>query len=312
MIRAYRYQLPLLRPLTLRGTEIKQRSGLLLAREDLPGVWSEAAPLPAFSHESLETVTRLACHSQFDTLPPSLQFARRMLQRPWDNPDESPRYLSLNALLDDAPQAMIEQATRLRDSGYRSVKVKVARRTVDEEIQLVTRLSGILRSDQSLRLDANRGWSLEQAVKFGSAVANLPIEYIEEPLHSPDDCEAFWGATGLPYALDETLVDAVDLDRFPHVAALVIKPTLLGDPNQYDRFTSANVPLVFSACFESGVGIQNIARLAWHFSPTLAAGLDTYRWLATDTLRNSLDIEDGRLAIRDRLDVDERRLTRVT
>lgn len=49
-----------------------------------------------------------------------------------------------------------------------------------------------------LRADANRGWSLEEAVRFGTAVAvgGAALQYVEEPTHSATHLQPFFEATG--------------------------------------------------------------------------------------------------------------------
>jgi O-succinylbenzoic acid--CoA ligase len=73
----------------------------------------------------------------------------------------------------------------------------------------------------TLRLDANRSWPRETVFDRMRALADLPIEFIEEPCV---DAHELAGAP-LPIALDESLVDDPDLTN---VAAVVLKPSLLG------------------------------------------------------------------------------------
>ncbi len=53
----WRYRLPLKRPLRVGDFDLEHRTGLLLEWRQLPGrsAWSEIAPLPGFSQESLDT-----------------------------------------------------------------------------------------------------------------------------------------------------------------------------------------------------------------------------------------------------------------
>ena len=55
--------------------------------------------------------------------------------------------------------------------------------------------------------------------------------------------------------------------------------------------------MVFSAAFESGVGIARIVKLATDYAPNLAAGLDTLDWLANDLLTDSPKKNKGVVAI---------------
>ena len=87
-ITLYRYQLPLTHPLTFHNQTIEQREGLLL---HWGSSWSEIAPLPGFSRETLaeaeqETIAFLSAFKQGKTIPvtyPSVQFGLDCARRSW-------------------------------------------------------------------------------------------------------------------------------------------------------------------------------------------------------------------------------------
>ena len=211
-LKAYRYRLQLEPPLSIGQRTLTHREGVLLSPVDQPYCWGDAAPLPGLSRETVEDVIR---GLQVDTgfQPPSLRFALQSLKLPG-----ATGRVPVNALLQGTRAAMLHRARELRDLPFQAVKLKVGwQRSVADEIELVRELRQQLRDDQRLRLDANRRWTLEQAVRFGKGVSSLDIEYIEEPLIRPRECEAFFERTGVPYALDETLAELPRLEWFPHV-----------------------------------------------------------------------------------------------
>jgi O-succinylbenzoate synthase len=120
---------------------------------------------------------------------------------------------------------------------------------------------------------------------FACSTAGLGIEYIEEPLADPRDLETLFAQTGVAYALDETLTETGFMpEMYPNAAALVVKPTCVGGERRIGTLAELGKPMVFSAAYESGIGIYQIARLALRFAPTTPIGLDTYRWLSADVL----------------------------
>jgi O-succinylbenzoate synthase len=269
------------------------REGLLLRR---PGqgadTWGEAAPLPGFSTETLSQVIQAARQQQWDRYP-SLQFAHASLSA-----TTAHGRLPVSALLMDGPLKLHEQIERAGQLPHAAIKLKVARGVnLQEDITRVRTLRRCMRPDQQLRLDANRAWSYDQALTFARAVADCSLEYVEEPCDSPADFERLYAATGIPYALDETLREPFDLADFPHAAALIIKPTLMGGPQACHSLCHRGISLVFSATFESGVGLTNVARLAATYSSEIPVGLDTYRWLANDVLTPRLLLDGGEFAL---------------
>lgn len=82
-----------------------------------------------------------------------------------------------------------------------------------------------------LRLDANRAWTRAQTLDRLAALADLPIDFVEEPCR--DAHELLADALPCRLALDESLVDLAPAElaralESPGLAALMLKPTLLG------------------------------------------------------------------------------------
>jgi O-succinylbenzoic acid--CoA ligase len=121
-----------------------------------------------------------------------------------------------------------------------------------------------------LRLDANRGWPRAAVADALRSLADLPIDYIEEPC--ADAVELLSGAGGLaiPIALDESLAQlapgalAAALAS-PLLGALVLKPTLLGARRALAlaaQARRAGVPVVVTHCLEGPIGRAACAALA--------------------------------------------------
>ncbi len=294
--RLYRYRLPLAAPLPIPGGVLHEREGLLLGMPDAPAFrWGDACPLPGWSRETIDDVVEAALAEDWQRHP-SLAFAHRCAA---DAAQTEPLSVPINALVQGSPEQMLAEADEVKALGFRSVKVKVGRcPDVMADVDHLQRIAERLSAGQLLRLDANRAWTLAAAVRFGEAVRtrHLAIDYIEEPVADPRDLEAWHQATGLPYALDETFRESPSLDAFPGATALILKPTLMS-LDSLDAALRSGRRLVFSSCFESGVGILHLARLAASHAKGIAAGLDTVRWLAGDLLTPGLRIEGGLLHV---------------
>ena len=134
----------------------------------------------------------------------------------------------VNGLLSGSLDEVLEEARRMRDAGYEAVKLKVGRRGVQEDAKSVHALREVLGENVTLRIDANRAWSLEEAAAFVRAVGDVRYEYIEEPLADPSRLAGFVGEHGVPVALDESLVGMPpeELKRHNYARAVVLKPTI--------------------------------------------------------------------------------------
>ena len=274
-LKAWRFTSPLKRPLILNGKTHTVRQGVLLQRDDR---WAEASPLPGFSLESIDDVISALRNRAKNS--PALNFAMSAL----DQPLKLPLTVPYNQLLSGDAKRILNDVKSCGLLGCRAVKLKVGRDDLNSEIDLVKKVRASLPNDVRLRLDANRAWSFEEATMFCDAVTEVDIEYIEEPLRDFQLLEKLYSQSRVNYALDETLLQHRSLEAWPNAAALICKPTLLGGRASVERLSKTGKPIVFSAAFESGIGIARIAQLAQEYSPHIPAGLDTLDWLSTNWL----------------------------
>jgi len=318
----FRYRLRLRAPLRLPTTTLHEREGLLLRITDQRGVsgWGEAAPLPGFSTESIETAAKEleeVCHLGWSRATedrkwsPSVAFAR--FSATWSftsahlgestalsmHPDHDPA-IQVQALLSGDNNAIVARAEALREENgvCRTVKLKVGDLGAEAAARRVALVAKHLGPNWRLRLDANRAWGFDEAKDFWGRVQDCPIEYVEEPLRDWTRLAELHADCGFRYALDETLREArgVTGDILERVSALVDKPTMM-PPEDLPGTEDGDIPTCVSASFESGVGIAALASVAFVLDPDQPAGLDTYAWLAEDVLEEPLPLAPGVVSI---------------
>jgi O-succinylbenzoate synthase len=214
----------------------------------------EAAPLPGISIDSLADAARaaedLASRSLVELSTPghALAVADRVTHAPAARFALETALLSAYAqtartslaqLLTPLPKAELllavvvddpAEAERAVAAGARCLKIKVGSPDPDADIARVRAIAARAPSAQ-LRLDANRGWSADDVDRILAPLASLPIDYVEEPC--PDTHLLLDRNLEVRLALDESLIelDRASLARAlasPRLAALVLKPTLLG------------------------------------------------------------------------------------
>uniref|UniRef100_A0A1D2A6W6 isochorismate synthase n=2 Tax=Auxenochlorella protothecoides TaxID=3075 RepID=A0A1D2A6W6_AUXPR len=211
----------------------------------------EFALLGALAQEGQQTLSQLLC----------AELAGPHLSGPLPN----------NALLDCGEQTVAkaaEAAKKLVLQGWRAIKIKVGRRANPElDAAVVCGVRSAVGSEVVLRADANRAWSLPQAVQFGKAAARAKLQYIEEPVQDWQDLESFWRATGIATALDESVTQEGILDPPPEgTVALVLKPGVMGGPEATFELarTAARLGLqvALSSCMETREGLALLRELA--------------------------------------------------
>ena len=299
----FAYRIPLVRPIPSAGLLLTQREGLVLQlRQGSACGWGEAAPLPGFSPESLEQsqqdLQRLASIWLDDKPPtevacPSARFGLSCaLHELQQGPLHEPTPLIGHPLLQGDPES-IRQQWQLRSSTTppRSIKLKLARQSLEAEISLVQQLLAQT-PELKLRIDCNQGWNLAQAAAFLAVIPMSAIEYLEEPCHVLQHSLQLSTQTGVPLALDESLRQpGFYLPEHSGIQALILKPSLIGSLTQlYDSIHLAQqrgLRAILSSSYESSLGLSQLAALASQLTPLEPPGLDTAAAFSVNLLRAS-------------------------
>jgi L-alanine-DL-glutamate epimerase-like enolase superfamily enzyme len=103
--------------------------------------------------------------------------------------------------------ALLEQADRFREEGFRAIKMKVGRPDWREDVERVRRMREHLGDGFPLMVDANMKWTADQGVKVARALAGFDLTWLEEPT-IPDDVAGHARVLrdgGLPVASGENL-----------------------------------------------------------------------------------------------------------
>lgn len=335
----FRYDLPFVMPMQLTGQHLVERRGYIIAlyAQDGSTGYGEIAPLPGLHRETpeeaflqvqyvLDWLTgrtlshELAeCNGALEHLLASYNLApsvRTGIEMALLNVLAvstgatlpallSPHYhetIPLNGLLSGSMESIANGARQLLDEGYRTLKIKVGRLPVEQEIALVRHVRETVGSGLALRLDANRSWTLQTAMSFGEAVADCGIEYIEEPLAEPEHLREFVQRTGIVVALDESLAAGATVPEIDpaYIRAMVLKPAVIGGIERtmdYIRLARQyGIDAVLSSAFETGVSLSVYAGLAAVANEReTACGLDTYKHLAEDIPVERFRAQDGRV-----------------
>jgi len=316
MIRPFTLDLAL--PLSTASGTIDARSGFLFERD---GGLGEATPLPGWTESAGECADALetaddardwdgalaACEGapaarhgvSLARLDASARAADRSLARELgDDPADS---VSVNATVGDGDVADTRDAVvTAADAGFETVKVKVGARPPEEDVERLRAASEA--ADVALRADANGAWSAKQARDVAADLADLGLEYVEQPI-SASTLEGYRGIDGVDVALDEALVHH-DLDDVLAVADyVVLKPMALGGVDRAReaalRAREAGVEPVFSTTIDAAVARAAAVHLAASVPDVPACGLATADRLADDLAADPVPVVDGRIRVPD-------------
>lgn len=203
-------------------------------------------------------------------------------------------------------EAAVEEAQRfVADLGVRAFKVKVGRRPVSLDVELVTALREHLGDDVLLYLDANRGWTATEAAQMLAATEGLDLRFFEEPNDAAEVLgrRRLVAASPIPIVADESAPDLGAAAREIHTggaSALSIKTARTG-------FTESQKVLAFAEALGLDVLMGNqidtqlgsIATVtfgaAFEHSSRYPAELSNFLDMSDDLIASPLEIVDGRV-----------------
>ena len=189
-----------------------------------------------------------------------------------------------------------------RFPGASTAKVKVAEpgQTLAED---VARVNAVRASVPRVRVDANGGWSVDEAVTAARALtADGPVEYLEQPCRTVAELAQVRRLVDVPVAADESIRRAADplaVVRAGAADIAVLKVAPLGGITALlDIAAAIDIPVVISSALDSAVGIAaGLAAAAALPHLEHACGLGTGGLFVTDVA--DLTPVDGHLQVVD-------------
>ena len=225
-------------PMRVRFRGITMREVALI---DGPSGWGEFGAFLEYEPSEAAHWLASAIESAYGTRPPAL--------RDW---------IQINATVPAVPADAVPEVLA-RFPGSTTAKVKVAEpgQTLADDVARVNAVRALI---PTVRVDANGGWSVEQAVAAAAALtADGPLEYIEQPCATVAELAQVRRRIDVPVAADESIRKAVDplaVARAGAADIAVLKVAPLGGVAALlDIAAAIDIPVVISSALDSAVGI---------------------------------------------------------
>ena len=171
-------------------------------------------------------------------------------------------------------EEMFERLEAKLKAGFRCIKIKIGAIDFDQELQLIRHIrSTFSRNDVELRVDANGGFTPEEALSRMEALVQYDIHSIEQPIkqHQWTEMARLCAATPLPIGLDEELIGVnerqkkIELLDTIRPQYIVLKPSLhggmAGTAEWIQLARERNIGSWITSALESNVGLNAIAQL---------------------------------------------------
>ncbi len=237
-------------PMRTRFRGLDVRETMLIASP--MGTWGEFAAFPEY--DDAESAPWLAC----------------AIEQAWNqlpSVDERPVFRDVvrsNATLPAVPASNVAQILE-RFGDFRTVKVKVAEpgQTLADDVARVAAAREFVGDAGRVRIDANGGWTVDEAEHAIRALETFDVEYVEQPCATVPELVDLRGRVhrmGILIAADESVRKATDplaVARAGAADILVIKVAPLGGVRRaLALIDEAGLPVVVSSALESSIGLE--------------------------------------------------------
>jgi len=209
-------------------------------------------------------------------------------------------------------EEMLQRMEEKLQKGFRCVKLKIGAIDFDKELDLVKRIRERFSFHEvELRLDANGGFTYDEALYKLELLSQYNIHSIEQPIkqgqwaYMAELCRE----SPLPIALDEELIGVNDPEMKRHMLEIIkpryiiLKPSLhggmMGCREWIDIARKLGIGSWITSALESNIGLNAIAQFAssvYGDSITMPQGLGTGQ-LFTDNIDMPLEIRGDQLWI---------------
>ena len=197
----------------------------------------------------------------------------------------------------DTPQRMAKKAATAREAGYPILKIKVGDSDDRARVHAVREAA----PDARLRVDANGAWEPAAAIAATRWLAQLGVEFVEQPV-AADDVDGLGAVStegSLPVAADESCLTATDVPRVADAVDIVVAKVgkcggLLATARQIAAANAHGLDVMLGCMVASNAAIAG----ACHLAPLCEyADVDGALLLASDPY-DGVAMPDGGLDLR--------------
>jgi len=205
-----------------------------------------------------------------------------------------------------SPEEAAAEAKRWYEAGWRSTKIKIGG-DIHADKERVAAVRKATSPDFKIRVDANAGYSVEQAIALGEMLEPYQLELMEQPVAADDfeGLKAVKDAVNIPIMADESITDYEDLIRIIALQAADIVKLKVMKQGGFLRTSrmmataeAAGLGVVIGHGF--GLGINTMAEiLLASTSKAVLSGLECVGPIKTtdDIVTHKLDLSKGQLTI---------------
>ena len=197
-------------------------------------------------------------------------------------------------------ETTVQRALEHTRSGFKALKIKVGL-DIEEDIRRVSAVRDTVGPEIQLRVDANQGYTVEQAIKFCEVMETLHVMVVEQPVKEEDyaGLKKVAESSNLPVMADECVKSVLDAQKVARdgIADMIniklMKSAGINDAVIINRLAeAADVSTMIGCMGEIQLSIAAGLHFALSSDNVLMADLDSHFSIVDDPT-SGLVFEDG-------------------
>jgi L-alanine-DL-glutamate epimerase-like enolase superfamily enzyme len=199
------------------------------------------------------------------------------------------------------PTKMAADALKIKEQGYPAIKVKLGKKG-KTDVERIRAIRAAVGNEIPIRIDANQGWKVKEAIETLNALNEFDIQHCEEPI-------ARWkfmklrkvkNNSPIPIMADETCGDEHDAERLIELDACQYMNIKLGKSGGIFKALKmakmaeeANIHLQVGAMLESRLGMTAFAHYALSSDAIVHYDFDTALMFREDPVTGGIVYENN-------------------
>jgi o-succinylbenzoate synthase len=180
-------------------------------------------------------------------------------------------------------ETMASQAVNFVEQGFRIIKVKLGKKP-SEDIARIAAIRSAIPGNIVLRIDANQGWTFDEAAEVLQALASSNVAFCEQPMRTYNDhlLPELRRLSPIPIMADESVFNHYDAERLIRNDAcdyVNIKFAKSGGINEALKINNVcqehNIPCMMGGMLESRVALTAFAHFALACDNVIYNDMDT-------------------------------------
>ncbi|MES2780695.1 MAG: dipeptide epimerase [Bacteroidota bacterium] len=196
---------------------------------------------------------------------------------------------------------MVNDAQKIKDNGFQVIKVKLGE-SKDKDVERIRLIREQIGPDIPLRIDANQGWGVDEAIETLIALAPYTIQHCEEPIPRWNYMELskVRNQSPIPIMADESCCDHNDAKRLIDFSACDMFNIKLGKSSGIFKAQKiitlaeqAKMNIQVGGFLESRLGFTASAHLALTSDTIIYCDFDTPLMFAEDPVIGGITYGNG-------------------